>query len=107
MVYIALSVAYLLFSASGVWAVVKYFTMPHWNPCYEAEGLDVSWCLLVVMVIVSLIPPVNVSMNCFWLLVIRQQIKRRPLIKWSRFTLPKINLPKCPIAVSGKRRAIL
>ena len=79
-------VAYLLFSASALVATVKYFTMPYWNE----KGLDVSWCLLLSMVVLALVPIANVSMNLFWFAVLSRLIKRR---KW----------PKCPVAIHGKK----
>lgn len=97
---------YLLFCLSGFVAVVKFFTMPHWNSYAKEyyDGLDVSWCDLFWIALLSLIPLANVSMNAFWLWILRQQFKRRPLIKWPKFTLPKCKLPKCPIAIRGKKR---
>ena len=97
-----LVVAYLLFSASGFLALVKYFTMPQYDD--DDDGLDVSWCEVFAFAIVSLIPMMNVAANSFWLWVLRQQIKRRPLIRWPKFNLPKISFPKCPIAVRGRKR---
>lgn len=98
--------AYLLFCASGLLAVVKYFTMPYWSDyskAYDKDGIDISWCELTVMAIFSLIPIFNLAANLFWLCVLRQQIKRRPLIKWPHFKAPKYRLPKCSVAVRGKR----
>lgn len=98
-------VAYLLFSASGFWAILKFFTMPHWDDYQKAytDGFDVSWCEIFLLAIGSLVPLFNVSMNSFWLWVLRQQIKRRPLINWPLITMPKCKLPKCPIAVRGQK----
>lgn len=80
-------VAYLLFSASALVATVKYFTMPRWSDIFNRyeKGLDVSWCLLLSMVVLALVPIANISMNLFWF-----AIKRR---KW----------PKCPVAIHGKK----
>lgn len=97
------AVLYLLFCASGFWAVVKFFRMPNWDNYSKkfGDGLDLSWCELVAFGVVSLIPIANVSMNAFWFWVLRQQIKRRPLINWPKTRLPKFKLPKCPVALRG------
>lgn len=91
--------AYLLFCASGFLAVVKYFIMPHWcayRKAYE-DGLDMTWCDIVLVAVFSLIPMFNLSANLFWLWVLRQRIKRRPLIKWPLKGL---------VAIRGKKAAV-
>ena len=90
-IYLAYAAGYLLFCASGCLAVVKLFTMPRWNSFLKKydDGLNVSWCELLVIMVLALIPIANVSMNCFWLWVLRRQI-------W-----PHFKLPKCPIAIHG------
>lgn len=87
-------VAYLLFSASALVATVKYFTMPYWSNIFNRyeKGLDVSWCLLLSLVVLALVPIANISMNLFWFAVLSRLIKRR-LSKW----------PKCPVAIHGKK----
>lgn len=103
-------VSYLAFSASGWLAVVKFFTYPHTEKSWPAgnsyrvvPGLDLSWCECVVFAAISLLPFVNISMNLFWLWVLRQKIKRRPLVNWPRFVFQKGKLPKCPVAIQGRK----
>lgn len=91
---------WLLFSFSGWLAVVKFFTLPHHGGDYC--GQDLSWCDCVLMAIFSLMPIVNVSMNCFWIWYLRQLIKRRPLIKFPNCKF-NVKLPKFPVAIHGKK----
>jgi hypothetical protein len=99
-------IAYLLFSFSGFVAVVKFFTNPHVKELcgvYRTEaGLDLSWCEVILIAVISLLPVLQISGNLFWFWVFRQHIKRRPLINWPCIKFPRWNLPKCPIAIRGK-----
>lgn len=95
---------YLLWSLSGFFAVLLFFIKPHrdyyWGEVHQTDGLDVSWCELIVMALSALIPIINFSMNLFWLWHLRQKINRCPLIQWPKVKFPKI--PKCGIAVKGR-----
>ncbi len=102
---VLLIVAYLLFSFAGWVAVIKFFTLPHIETGYSGRnywepGLDVSWCECIVFVLMALLPIFNVSMNLFWIWLLRQKVNRRPLIKWPKISFPK--LPQCPIAIHGR-----
>lgn len=105
MTTVLLLIAYLAFAFTGWLAVVKFYTNPHtekhWSGrgYHRESGFDLSWCACIWIAVFALMPVANISMNAFWLWVLRQQIKRRPLIKWSKFKLPKCKLPKCPIAI--------
>lgn len=95
---------YLLWSASGFFAILLFFIKPHreyyWGEVHQTDGLDVSWCELTGMAIASLIPIVNFSMNLFWFWHLRQRINRWPLVRWPKVKFPK--LPKCGVAVKGR-----
>jgi hypothetical protein len=99
-------IGYLAFSFSGWLALVKFCTYPHvekWKSGYRSmPGFDLSWCACTWIAVACLTPIVNISANLYWLWVLRQKIKRRPLIKWPKIRFPKCHLPKCPIAIRAK-----
>lgn len=95
---------YLLWSASGFFAVLLFFIKPHRDyycgQIHRTEGVDVTWCMLTMMALMALVPIFNFSMNLYWLWHLRQKIDRCPLIQWPKIKWPK--WPKCGIAVKAR-----
>ena len=108
-------VFWFLFSCSGTLACVKLFTIGHYKKHWKTGeyikegGFDISLCTLSILFALSFFPPYAVLGNLFWLWVLRQQIKRRPLIKWPKWNFPiesKIKWPECPIVFKGEKSDI-
>lgn len=97
--------AYLLFSFSGWLAVVKFFTLPHWERNYfgtgykQSPGFDLSWCGAIAFGALSLIPLAGAAMNSYWAWVLYQQYRNRHEGKHV------FRARKCPVAIKAKKIA--
>ena len=62
-------VAYLLFSLSGWWAVLRFFITPSYcgDGCWT-DGLDITYTEAIVFALMALVPLVGqVACNTFWI----------------------------------------
>lgn len=74
-----LIILWLLLSFTGWLAVIKFFT----GASHGRRGVDVTYCGAFWLGVVSLLPPITLAFNFFWVLMLK--------------------LPECPVAFKARR----